>query len=337
MNNKDLQTTDVVIIGAGPVGLFAAFECGMLGLKCCVVDALPHVGGQCMALYPEKPIFDIPALPRVTAAELISRLMEQAAPFNPSFLCGVEIKRFERGGSDRWQIGLSDGVQIECAAVIVATGAGRLRPNKPNWIGLDRFEGKGVHYSVLEKDRFSGRTVVIAGGGDSAADWSVELAAIASKVFLLHRRDHFRAAPDTLKKIQRLAEAGSIELIAPAKVHALHGDDRLQSMEIEVAGMRRRIECDDALLFFGLVSEGSPYAEWGLETDRFEIAVNAKTNATNLPGVFAIGDVATRPSKLKLILAGFSEAATAAHQAFKFCRPGEELFVEYSTAKGIPT
>lgn len=336
MTAKDIQTTDVVIVGAGPAGLFAAFECGMLGLKCYVVDALAHVGGQCMALYPEKPIFDIPALPQVTAADLISRLMEQAAPFGHTFLFGTEIMRLQREPSERWQVEISNGRRIDCGAVIIATGAGRLRPNKPDWFGLELFEGKGVHYSVLQKNSFADRTVVIAGGGDSAADWAVELAAIAKKVYLIHRRDRFRASPETLHKIKRLAECGSIEVLAPAKVLALDGDENLSSMRIELAGAPRRIDCDDVLLFFGLVNEGSPYAEWGLETDRAEIVVNAKTNATNLPGVFAIGDVASRPSKLKLILVGFAEAATAAHQAYKFCRPGEELFIEYSTAKGVP-
>lgn len=335
--NVETKQTDVVIIGAGPVGLFAAFECGMLGLKCVVVDALPHVGGQCMALYPEKPIFDIPALPSVTAAELVDRLMEQAAPFNPAIILGAEVSELDKGSSASWRLSLSTGLQIECAAVIIATGAGRLRPNRPDWSGLERFEGKSVRYSVTQKSRYADRTVVITGGGDSAADWAVELAGIARKVYLVHRREKFRAAPDTLQKIHRLVESAAIELLAPAKVHALDGEaDQLHSMEIELAGTRRWIACDEALLFFGLSSDGSSYARWGLETEGTEIRVNAKTCATNLPGVFAVGDVATRPSKLKLILAGFSEAATAAHQAHAFCRPGEELFVEYSTARGVP-
>mgnify|MGYP003582905780 CR=1 FL=1 len=336
MNTKAMRT-DVVIIGAGPVGLFAAFECGMLGLECCVVDALSHVGGQCVALYPEKPIFDIPALPRVTAADLIERLMEQASPFDPTILLSAEVCSLDKGASAAWQLVLSTGQTIECSAVIIATGAGRLRPNRPDWIGLQRFEGRNVHYGVTQKAQFAGRTVVITGGGDSAADWSVELADIAQKVYLIHRRERFRAAPETLQKIHRLAERGKIELLAPANVLALDGEgERLQRMQIEMAGLRRWIDCDDALLFFGLKNEGSSYARWGLVTDGSEIRVNAKTCATNLAGVFAVGDVATRPNKLKLILSGFSEAATASHQAYTFCRPGEDLFFEYSTARGAP-
>lgn len=337
MSAANTQTTDVVIIGAGPVGLFAVFECGMLGLNTCVVDAQEQVGGQCAALYPEKPIFDIPALPRVLAGELIQRLVEQAAPFNPTFFCGTEAVDLQRVGGERWRVMLSNDVVVDCGAVIIATGAGRLVPNKPEWANLGKFEGRGIHYSVPQKARFANRIVAIAGGGDSAADWSVELSSLARKIVLIHRRDRFRAAPETLQKIRELASTGTIEVLAPAKIHAVDGDEaQLRRMEVERDGHRSWIECDDALLFFGLAPDSVSYKRWSLDTQGSEIVVNAKTCATNLPGVFAIGDVAARPSKLKLILAGFSEAATASHQAYAYCRPGEELFPEYSTARGIP-
>ncbi|MFY9327478.1 MAG: NAD(P)/FAD-dependent oxidoreductase [Georgfuchsia sp.] len=335
--NHQTTTTDIVIVGAGPSGLFAAFECGMLGLKVHIVEALAQPGGQCSALYPEKTIFDIPAIPNITAGQLISQLLEQVAPFTPAFHCASHIRSLDRL-NERWRVALDSGTLIDCGAVIVATGAGMLRPNRPDWPGLEHFEGKGVHYGVVNKEAFCGRRIVIAGGGDSAADWAVELASVAQSVHLIHRRARFRAAPETLRKVNRLVDAGQIHLLAPAHVTSLGGNGpQLSCLEIDCDGARRWIDCDDLLLFFGLSTDNSPCRGWGLEMEDGQIRINAKTCATNLPGVFAIGDAAGFPGKLKLILAGFSEAATAAHQAYRHCRPDDELFIEHSTARGVPT
>ncbi|MEA3104530.1 NAD(P)/FAD-dependent oxidoreductase [Caballeronia mineralivorans] len=328
--------TDVLIVGAGPVGIFTAFECGMAGLKSHLIDALPHPGGQCVALYPEKPIFDIPALPRITGGALIEQLLTQARPFEPVFHCSAHIVEMDRR-DDRWYVVMSSGVKIVCGAIIVASGAGLLRPNKPDWPGLDRFEGCGVHYGVTHKDRFENRSVVIAGGGDSAVDWAVELAPITRSLTLIHRRERFRAAPETLRQMHELVDTGRIEIVAPAKVLGLGGSDQqLQHVEVQVGTSPRIIDCDDMLLFFGLATDASAYHEWGLRIDGTQVVVEPATCATNLAAVFAVGDVATYPGKLKLILTGFSEAAIAAREAYRLCNPNEEIFTEYSTARGVP-
>ncbi|MFM0229870.1 NAD(P)/FAD-dependent oxidoreductase [Paraburkholderia sediminicola] len=330
--------TDVVIIGAGPSGLFAAFECGMLGLKCHIVDALAQPGGQCSALYPEKPIFDIPAIPRILAGQLVEQLLEQVRPFEPTFSLGSKVDRLDREG-DRWSVLTSTGSHIDCAAIIFASGAGLLQPNKPDWAGLDRFEQSSVHYSVLSKDAFAGRDIAIAGGGDSAADWAVELAGIARTVGLIHRRDKFRAAPQTLKKIDELIAAGRIEVLAPARVTELIGTaSTLSHVKLNTpSDPERIIACTDLLLFFGLVTDTSAYERLGLQVDGMHITVDPQTCATNLSAIYCIGDAAIYPGKLKLILSGFAEAAVAARQAYGSCRPGKELFFEYSTAHGVPS
>lgn len=336
MSAQTQVKTDVLIVGAGPVGIFTAFECGMVGLECHLIDALPHPGGQCVALYPEKPIFDIPALPRITGSALIEQLLAQARPFKPVFHCSIHIVKMDRR-DDQWYVLMSNGVSIVCTAIIVASGAGLLRPNKPDWPSLSRFEGCGVHYGVTYKERFENRSVVIAGGGDSAADWAVELAPITRSLTLIHRRERFRAAPATLRQLHELVGAGRIEIVAPAKVLDLGGSDReLQSVEVQVGTSSRIIDCDDMLLFFGLATDASAYHKWGLLTNGTQVVVDPATCATNLAAVFAVGDAATYLGKLKLILTGFSEAAIAAREAYSLCNPNEEIFTEYSTARGLP-
>jgi thioredoxin reductase (NADPH) len=329
--------TDVVIIGAGPVGLFAVFECGMLKLDCHVVDALDAIGGQCIALYPEKPIFDIPAYPQIEASELIERLAEQAAPFSPTYHLGQQVVRLTRT-DDGYIVGTSTGTVIACHAVIIAGGSGAFGPNRPPLDGLEQYENRSVFYLVKKRQDFAGKRVVIAGGGDSAVDWAVSLADIAAHVMVVHRRDKFRAAPESVQKMRKLAADGKIEMVIPYQLSGLNGDGgmlngvRVATME----GEEKLLEADSLLAFFGLAMELGPIAEWGLDIAGFHIAVKPSTMMTTLPGVFAIGDIATYPGKLKLILTGFAEAATAAHAAFAVARPGEALHFEYSTTKGIP-
>jgi thioredoxin reductase (NADPH) len=330
--------TDVAIIGAGPVGLFAVFECGMLRMKSVVVDALEAIGGQCTALYPEKPIFDVPAHPAIGAAELITRLETQAAPFAPTYLLGRRAERLEREG-DVLVLGTSAGDEIRCKAVIVAAGAGAFGPNRPPLDGLPGYEASGaVRYLVARREEFRGRRVVIAGGGDSAVDWALSLKDVAAKVTVVHRRPKFRAAPETAAQLEAAAARGEVEMAIPYQLHGLKGDGAtLEAVTLAtLKGEERDIPADHLLAFFGLSMELGPIAQWGLGLDRNHIVVEPATCATNVAGVFAIGDIATYPGKLKLILQGFSEAAMAAHAIHPLVFPGEALHFEYSTTKGVP-
>ncbi|HTJ62440.1 MAG TPA: NAD(P)/FAD-dependent oxidoreductase [Alphaproteobacteria bacterium] len=329
--------TDIVIVGAGPVGLFAIFECGMLKLSCHVVDALDAIGGQCIALYPEKPIYDIPGFPEIEAAGLIERLAEQAAPFAPTYHLGQQVVSLTRTESG-YLVETSSGTVIACHAVIVAGGAGAFGPNRPPLDGLEGYEGKSVFYLVKKRQDFAGKRVVIAGGGDSAVDWAVSLAEVAEHVMVVHRRDKFRAAPESVEKMRALTAAGKVEMVIPYQLSGLAGDDgMLTGVEVETLdGEKRMLHADRLLPFFGLAMELGPIAEWGLGLHGFHVAVDPATMATSLPGVFAIGDIATYPGKLKLILTGFAEAACAAQAAFAVARPGEALHFEYSTSKGVP-
>jgi thioredoxin reductase (NADPH) len=330
--------TDVAIIGAGPVGLFAVFECGMLRMKSVVVDALDALGGQCTALYPEKPIYDIPAHPAIAGADLIARLEEQAAPFAPAYLLGRRVERLAREG-EVITLGTSAGDTIRCKAVIIAAGAGAFGPNRPPLDGLPGYEGSGaVRYLVARREEFRGKRVVIAGGGDSAVDWALSLKDIAAKVTVVHRRAKFRAAPETAAQLDAAAARGEVDLAIPYQLHGLKGDgSTLEAVTLAtLKGEERDIPADHLLAFFGLSMELGPIAEWGLGLDRSHIAVQPATCATNIDGVFAIGDIATYPGKLKLILQGFSEAAMAAHAIHPRVFPGEALHFEYSTSKGVP-
>jgi len=330
-------TTDVVIIGAGPVGLFAVFECGMLKLDCHVVDALDAIGGQCIALYPEKPIFDIPGYPMIEAAELIERLREQASPFAPTYHLGHQVVRLTRTDIG-YLVTTSAGLVIACRAVIIAGGSGAFGPNRPPLDGLEQYENRSLFYLVKKRQDFAGKRVVIAGGGDSAVDWAVSLAEIAAHVMVVHRRDKFRAAPESVQKMRKLAAEGKVEMVIPYQLSGLEGENgQLSCVKVETLdGEERLLEADSLLAFFGLAMELGPIAEWGLDLAGFHIAVDPATMGTTLPGVFAIGDIATYPGKLKLILTGFAEAACAAHAAFAIARPGEALHFEYSTSKGVP-
>jgi thioredoxin reductase (NADPH) len=332
------QRTDVVIIGAGPVGLFAIFECGMLGLKCHVVDALDVLGGQCSALYPEKPIYDVPGFPKIQAGELIERLREQAAPFAPVFHLGQRVEMLMAAEGDRWLAGTEAGTRINARAVVIAGGGGAFGPKRPPLPGIERFEGKGVFYAVQRRADHEGKRVVIVGGGDSAVDWALSLAEIAERVTVVHRRPKFRAAPDSAQRLKRLAADGAIDLVIPFQPVGLEGDDgRLTAVIVRsLDGEERRLEADVLLPFFGLAASLGPIAKWGLELERNHVKVDPATCLTNVPGIFAIGDIAVFPGKLKLILSGFAEAAMAAHAIYPLVHPDQELHFEYSTMTGVP-
>ncbi len=339
MANGHTHQTDVVIVGAGPVGLFAVFECGMVRLKCHVVDVLDDVGGQCTALYPEKPIYDIPAFPRVEAAELVVRLRAQAAQFHPVYHLGQQVQSLQASTGGFWQLTTSKGTVLQAKAVIVAAGVGAFGPNRPPLDGIETFEGKSVFYYVTQREAFRGKRIVIAGGGDTAVDWALSLTEIASRVSVIHRRDKFRAAPESEAKLRALAKAGKIDLVVPYQLHSLDGaDGQLTAVNVATLdGVEKKIAADVLLPFFGLSMSLGPIADWGVALERNQIVVDPATTATDRPGIFAIGDVVAYPGKLKLILTGFAEAAIAARSAYALLHPEQPLHFEYSTTSGVPT
>ena len=339
MANGHTHQTDVVIVGAGPVGLFAVFECGMVRLKCHVVDVLDDVGGQCTALYPEKPIYDIPAFPRVEAAELIVRLRAQAAPFHPVYHLGQQVQALEAATGRFWRVTTSKGTVLQSKAVIVAAGVGAFGPNRPPLDGIETFEGKSIFYYVTQRETFRGKRIVIAGGGDTAVDWALSLAEIASRVSVIHRRDKFRAAPESEAKLKVLAKAGKIDLVVPYQLHSLDGaDGQLTAVNVATLdGVEKKIAADVLLPFFGLSMSLGPIADWSVALERNQIVVDPATAATSKSGIFAIGDVVTYPGKLKLILTGFAEAAIAARSAYALVHPEQPLHFEYSTTSGLPS
>ena len=331
--------TDVAIVGAGPAGLFAAFECGMLRLGCVLIDALAETGGQCAALYPEKPIYDIPAHPAIEAGDLVASLERQLAPFKVERLLGRRVESLS-GIRGAFRLRTDAGDEVAAKAVIIAAGAGAFGPNRPPLQGIEDFEATGgVQYFVRRREAFRGCRVVIAGGGDSAVDWALSLRDVASKVWLVHRRDRFRAAPESLARLDEAQARGEIEKVVPYQLHGLSGENGVLSgvFVATLDGEIRTLDADRLLPFFGLSTDLGPIANWGLQTGLHTlIPVTPSTLETTLPGVFAIGDVATYPGKLKLILQGFSEAAMAAHAIHPIVRPEQALHFEYSTTKGVP-
>ena len=325
------MATEVVIVGAGPAGLFAIFQCGMLGLACHVVDALPAVGGQCAALYPEKPIYDIPAYPELAGGALIESLARQAAPFRPVYDLGQVASTLSGSVDEGFVLATASGTRIRAKAVIVASGAGLFRPNRPPLPGIEGYEGGSVHYAVTRREAFHGKRVVIAGGGDSAVDWALALSGIAAAVQLVHRRARFRAEPAMCQALERAVAAGRIETVVPFQLAALEGDGRELAAVVGRAldGETRRLAADRSLLFFGLATDPAAAANGG-------VPVDPATMATSRPGVFAIGDAAAYPGKLKLILCGFAEAAMAAQAVYAQARPDQPRHFEHSTSRGVP-
>ena len=330
---SDIIATDAVIIGAGPCGLFAVFELGLLDIKCHVVDILDRPGGQCAELYPEKPIYDIPALPVVTGAELTQRLIEQAKPFNPHYHFNhmvTELKKREDGG---FEMKTDGGLVFHSKIVVIAAGGGSFQPKKPPIPGIEAFEGGSVFYSVKKMEALRGKDVLIVGGGDSALDWTLNLQPLARSLTLLHRRDDFRAAPDSVRKMRELVAAGKMQFKL-GQVTALKGEGGILSAAVVKGndGTSFEIVTNAMLPFFGLTMKLGPVAEWGLNLHENLLPVDTAKFETSTPGIFAIGDINTYPGKLKLILLGFHEAALMAQQAFRIKNPGERLMFQYTTS-----
>jgi thioredoxin reductase (NADPH) len=319
----------------------------MLKMSCHVIDVLSAVGGQCRALYPEKPIYDIPGYPEILAGDLVTNLETQAGAFDPVYHLGHQVVSLSERDGGWWRLGTSArgrssvGNTIDAKAVIIAAGVGAFGPKRPPLEGIMDFEGRGpglgVHYFVAKREDFRDKKVVIAGGGDSAVDWAISLSGLAESVRVVHRREKFRAAPGSAEKLKALAAAGKIEIVTPYQLAGLDGGDDLKAVIVQdLDGNSRRLEADALLPFYGLLQNLGPIAEWELDLESSHISVDPATCATSRPGIFAIGDIATYPGKLKLILSGFAEAAQAAHAAFSIVRPADALHFEYSTTQGVP-
>ena len=325
--------TDVLIIGAGPCGLFAVFELGLLDIKAHLVDILDKVGGQCAELYPEKPIYDIPALPVVSGQGLTDALMRQIEPFKPTFHLGEMIETIERIGEPEFRVTTDQGKVFETRLIVVAAGGGSFQPKRPPVPGIEAYEGSSVFYAVRKIERFRGKRLLIVGGGDSALDWTLNLAPVASHVTLMHRRDQFRAAPDSVNKMRALLAAGKIDLKL-GQVTALEGESGVLRAAVARPdkGDPFRVECEAMLPFFGLTMKLGPVANWGLNLDEDLIPVDTAAFETEMPGIFAIGDISTYPGKLKLILCGFHEAALMAQKAYHYVFPDKRLVFQYTTS-----
>jgi thioredoxin reductase (NADPH) len=324
--------TDAVIIGAGPVGLFSVFELGLVDVKAHVIDILGKVGGQCSELYPEKPIYDIPGLPVVTGQELTDRLMEQIKPFGASFHLGERVDELKRGVDGRFFLRTDAGRSFLAKVVVIAAGGGSFTPKRPPLEGIEAFEGTSVHYSVRRMDDFRGNDVLIVGGGDSALDWTLNLAPVAKSLTLLHRRDEFRGAPHSVEKMRSLVAEGKVRLMI-GQVSALHGAaGRLEAATVKTKDGEERIAVGAMLPFFGLTMKLGPVAEWGINLTENLIPVDTQKFETSEKGIFAVGDINTYPGKLKLILSGFHEAALMAQQAYKYVYPDKKLLFQYTTS-----
>lgn len=329
-------TTDICIIGAGPVGLFTVFEAGLLKMRCHLVDALPQVGGQLSEIYPRKPIYDIPGYPTIQAQELVDNLMEQIKPFNPTFTLGERVEELEKQTDGSYIVTTSDGTNIHCQVIAIAGGLGCFEPRKPEIENLEQFEGKGVSYMVKDPELYRDKNIVLAGGGDSALDWTIFLADVAKKVTLVHRGDTFRGAPDSAEKVFKLAEAGVINLVLSSHLTKINGNGHLQEVTlVDKTKEETTLEADYLIPLFGLSPKLGPIGEWGLNIEKSAIAVNTEDYSTNIERIYAIGDINTYTNKLKLILCGFHEAALMCHSAFKYVYPDQKLSFKYTTVYGV--
>lgn len=329
-------STDILIIGAGPTGLFAVFEAGLLKLKCHIIDALPQPGGQLSELYPKKPIFDIPGYPSVGAQELVDNLMEQIKQFQPGFTLNERAETIEKLEDGTFIVTTDKGTQHHAKAVAIAGGLGSFEPRKPVIKDLEFYEDKGVEYFVRNPEKFRDKKIVIAGGGDSALDWSIFLSDVAEEVTLVHRRNEFRGALDSVEKVQELKKLGKINLITPAEVVKLNGAEHLESLVVEINEARMTVEADYFIPLFGLTPKLGPIANWGLEIEKNAIVVNnALDYQTNIEGIYAIGDVNTYPGKLKLILCGFHEATLMCQSVYNKLNPGKKYVLKYTTVSGV--
>ena len=329
--------TDILIIGAGPTGLFAVFEAGLLKLKCHLIDALPQPGGQCSEIYPKKPIYDIPAYPEILAGDLTTKLLEQIASFQPGFTLGERAETIEKLGDDTFIVTTNKGTKHHAPIIAIAGGLGSFEPRKPPIPNIANFEDAGVEYIIRDPEMYRNKKVVIAGGGDSALDWAIFLTDVAAEVSLVHRRNEFRGALDSVEKVQELKDAGKINMITPAEVTGVLGDKKVTGVSITKNGKEEIVlEVDHFIPLFGLSPKLGPIANWGLDIEKNAIKVNnALDYQTNIPGIYAIGDVNTYPGKLKLILCGFHEATLMCQSAYKRIHPNKKYVMKYTTVGGV--
>jgi thioredoxin reductase (NADPH) len=334
-HNKTIET-DIIIIGAGPVGLFAVFEAGLLKLRCHIIDVLPQPGGQLTEIYPKKPIYDIPGYPSVLAGDLVQNLLQQIDPFKPGFTLGERAENIEKLEDGRWSVTTHRGTQHVAPVIFIAGGLGSFEPRKPPIDNIVDFEERGVEYFVRNPEMFKDQRIVIAGGGDSALDWTIYLADLAKELILIHRRTEFRGALDSVEKVMHLAENKKIRLVTNAQVVGLQGNGKLEKIDIlhDTEGAFS-VEADHFIPLFGLTPKLGPVADWGLGINNNAVEVNTFDYATTTPGIFAIGDINTYPGKLKLILCGFHEATLACQSAFKIIHPDKKLSFKYTTVTGI--
>ena len=327
--------TDIIIIGAGPTGLFTVFEAGLLGLKCHIIDSLAKPGGQCSEIYPNKPIYDIPAYPEIMAGDLIDKLLEQIKPFDPGYTMGesaVELKKSD----GEFIITTDKNTNIKGKVVAIAGGLGNFEPRKPNIENIDKYEENGLVYKIINKDNFKDKNVIISGGGDSALDWTLELSKIAKKVTLIHRRNEFRGAVESVKQIQKLKDKNIVDVITPAQLVAINGNEKVESIDLKVNEEVVTIETDYIIPLYGLIPKMNIFKEWGLNIEKNAISVNnALDYSTNVKGIYAIGDINYYPGKLKLILSGFHEAAVMCHSAYNYINPDKKNILKYTTVSGI--
>ena len=328
--------SDIIIIGAGPAGLFAVFEAGLLKLKCHIIDSLPMPGGQCAEIYPKKPIYDIPSQPEILAGDLVSKLMEQIKPFSPGFTLGEMAQSIDKNSNGEFIITTDKGTQHQAPIVAIAGGLGTFTPRKPQLDRLKEYEDNGVDYIIRDPEKYRDKKVLIAGGGDSALDWTIFLSNIAAEITLIHRRSEFRGAIDSVEKIQFLKNKNKIKLFTPAEVFKLEGKNSLEAIYITHREQEKKIEIDYFIPLFGLTPKLGPIADWGLEIEKNAIKVNNSIDyQTNIPGIYAIGDVNTYPGKLKLILCGFHEATLMCQRAYSRIHPEKKNILKYTTVSGI--